>query len=510
MYRAAKVAETSTTFTGFLRINDKTLIDPMSIERPEKIISEPIKILHIDDDSGFLDLTKAFLEKEFNEIDITTAIGSTEGLERIEDGAFHCVISDYEMPRMDGLELLAEVRKEHPELPFVLYTGKGSEEIAGKAINAGVTGYFQKGGPEQHRRLANRVKHAAKEYQTQIESERYSTVLRALDYPVYVVNDEAEFEYVSEAFLTLTGYDREEIIGSQPEKIKTDEAAQRANDILAEIVSSDGPESKKFRVDIRRKDGETVPCYDHMAALPFDEDFRGSVGILRDATRETRQRKELIRQNKRLEEFTSIVSHDLRTPLGNAQTAATLARSTADESHFDTLESELDRMDRMIDELLTLAKEGEAVSETEPIDLGRLATEAWEPFGSTQDSLYIPEGTARIDADKSRFRRLLENLFRNAVEHCPSPVTVTVGRTESGFYVADDGPGIDEANHEDVFEPGYTTVEDGTGFGLAIVRRIADAHGWEVAVTRSDSGGTRFDVQVTSNPEVSESHPVVS
>jgi PAS domain S-box-containing protein len=504
------MAETNTTTTGFFTINDVTLILTMSIETPDKAISGPIKILHIDDDSGFLDLTKAFLEKEFNDVDMTTAVGSTEGLKRIKNEAFHCVVSDYEMPKMDGLELLAEVRKEYPELPFVLYTGKGSEEIAGKAINAGVTGYFQKGGPEQHRRLANRVKHAAKEYQTQIESERYSTVLRALDYPVYVVNDEAEFEYVSEAFLTLTGYDRDEIIGSQPEKVKTDEAVQRANSILAEIVSSDGPESRKFRVDIQRKDGETVPCYDHMAALPFDEEFRGSVGILRDATRETRQRKELIRQNKRLEEFTSIVSHDLRTPVDNAKTAAALARSTADESHFDTLEAELNRMDRMIDELLTLASEGEAVSETEPIDLGRLATEAWEPFGSARDSLSIPEETARIDADESRLRRLLENLFRNAVEHCPSSVTVTVGHTESGFYVADDGPGIDEANREDVFDPGYTTAEDGTGFGLAIVRRIADAHGWEVAVTQSDSGGTRFDVQVSSATSVSEPRPIVS
>ena len=482
----------------------------MSIETPDKAISEPIKILHIDDNSGFLDLTKAFLEKELNEIDMTTAVGPTEGLKRIEEGAFHCVVSDYEMPKMDGLALLAEVREEYPELPFVLYTGKGSEEIAAKAINAGVTGYFQKGGPEQHRRLANRVKHAAKQYQTQIESERYSTVLRALDYPVYVVNDEAEFEYVSEAFLTLTGYDREEIVGNQPKKVKTDEGVQRANDILAEIVSSDGPDARKFRVDIQRKDGETVPCYDHMAALPFDEEFRGSVGILRDATREQRQRRELIRQNERLEEFTSIVSHDLRTPLSNAKTAATLARSTADESHFDTLEAELERMEQMIDELLTLASEGQAVSDTEPIDVGSLAAEAWEPFGSEQDSLVTPSETVPVDGDESRLRRLLENLLRNAVEHCPSPVAVTLGRTEDGFYVADDGPGIDETHREDVFEFGYTTAEDGTGFGLAIVRRIADAHGWKIAVNESDSGGTRFDVQVTSTTSVSEAHPIVN
>ena len=96
-------------------------------------------------------------------------------------------------------------------------------------------------------------------------------------------------------------------------------------------------------------------------------------------------------------------------------------------------------------------------------------------------------------------RRLLENLLRNADEHCESPVTVTVGRTADGFYLADNGPGLDEMDREQVFEPGYTTAVDGTGFGLTIVKRIADAHGWEVSISDSASGGVRFDFIV--NPE---------
>jgi len=80
-------------------------------------------------------------------------------------------------------------------------------------------------------------------------------------------------------------------------------------------------------------------------------------------------------------------------------------------------------------------------------------------------------------------------------------VTVTVGSLEDGFYVADDGPGIPEADREKVFESGYSTDGDGTGLGLAIVRRIAQAHGWDVTLTTSESGGARFEFHGVERPD---------
>lgn len=453
----------------------------------------PVKILHIDDDQSVLDLTTSFFDMEFDAIDITTLTSPTEVLNKLAEDSFHCVISDYDMPEKNGLELLADVHAKYPDLPFILYTGKGSEEIAAEAINAGVTGYLQKGGPDQTRRLANRVKHAANEYQTQLESERYSTVLRALDYPVYVVDDDATFEYVNDAFVELTGYDREEILGSSPGLIKTDGAVETADQMLSGIVSSSGPDREKFRVDIQTANGDTVPCYDHMAALPFDDEFRGSVGILRDATTEHEQREELLQQNERLEQFTSVVSHDLRTPLGNAKTAAMLARTTGENEHFDQLEEAHDRMDVLIEDLLTLAREGKTIAETESVSISEIALDARQTLCTEEDTLELPETDVTVTGDQSRLYQLVENLIRNAVEHSCSPVTITVDRYADGFYIADDGPGIAEECRETVFDAGYTTTNDGTGFGLAIVKRIADAHGWEVKVTDSDAGGARFE-----------------
>ena len=503
----------------------------MSVDDLQEATATPIAVLHIDDNSGFLELTEAFLEAELDRGRVATAVGAEDGLERLDEGCFHCVVCDYDMPQRNGLEVLEEVRAQYPELPFILYTGKGSEEIAAEAINAGVTGYFQKGGPDQHRRLVNRIEHATAEYRARIESERYSTVLQALGYPIYVVDVDAEFEYVNDAFLELVGYDREEVIGSKPRLIKSEEGVETADDVLAEVVSSSGPDTRQFRVDVQTKDGDVVPCYDHMAALPFDEEFRGSVGILRDITRERQQQAELVRKNERLEEFTSIVSHDLRAPLNEAGTAAALARSTGEDEYFEKLEAQHDRMERMIGDLLTLARKGRTVSTAEPVDVTELVVEVWERFCGAEDSLELPDDRVVVDGDPARLRQLFENLLGNAVEHgstsppsqaredtgsentsepsvahAPedavehgsSAVTVTVGWHDDGFFLADDGTGIDEEQREAAFDPGYTTADDGTGFGLTIVRRIADAHGWDISVTESDAGGVRFEFAVDS------------
>ena len=101
--------------------------------------------------------------------------------------------------------------------------------------------------------------------------------------------------------------------------------------------------------------------------------------------------------------------------------------------------------------------------------------------------------TATIHADRSQFQELLEKLVANAIEHAGPDITVEVGVLDGGFYVADDGPGIDPSARETVFELGYSTNAAGTGMGLAIVEQIADAHDWSATVTDSESGGARFE-----------------
>lgn len=818
-----------------------------------------IRVLHVDDEPDFAELTANFLKREDDRFTVEVATSATKGLEYLSQQNFDCIVSDYDMPGQNGIEFLKSVRKNAHNLPFVLFTGKGSEEIASKAISVGVTDYLQKeSGTDQYTVLANRLRNAVRrhraekdrkrqrkaietaqegisilnedgeyiyvnqayadlygykademtgehweliypddktavvqevilptvaedgywsgettglradgttfledhtvaqtvagelicsvrdrtmEQEQEIELTQFRTLVKTLNDPVYVLDEAGQFEYVNDAFVEMVGYDRDTIIGAQPTLIKSVEAADRSESNLGRVLSSDGPDSVRFEIEVQPKQGEPIPCEDHMGVLPYEGDsFEGSVGILRDITErkereqklcrtntvlrtiveslpmgvlvedaerdvlmandmlgetfgmpidggeltghdcatmaeelkdlfvdperfikviserleqrepvqneelsltdgrvlerdyvpytlpegeanlwiyrdvtERKQRKQKLDRSRRflqdtqevahiggweldiqsgslrwsdevyrihglpldtdvtaegtikfchpndrdsirealdrltaegepfeldvridtvdddvrwvrslgepvyenneliaargtlqditeqkkrernLEEFANVVSHDLRSPLNVAEGRLELARRECDSEHLDDVASAHNRMKTLIEDLLTLAREGDAVRELEAIDLEGLTRDCWGNIATTEATLST-ETSQEIHADQNRLQQLLENLIRNAVEHGDGAVTVTIGELENGFYVEDTGPGIPEDERDNVFEGGYSTIEEGTGFGLGIVERVADAHGWAIQVNESSEGGARFEI----------------
>ena len=218
---------------------------------------------------------------------------------------------------------------------------------------------------------------------------------------------------------------------------------------------------------------------------------RGYAVVLRDVTERRHRERALETQNERLEEFTGIVSHDLRNPLQVIDGHLELASETGDLDHVEAAKDGVDRIERLLDDLLRLAQQGRTIEETTATSLAAAVREAWSVVGSADASLSV-ETDRTVAADAERLQQALENLFRNAVEHGGN--TVTVGDTDDGFYVEDDGPGIPAGERGTVFEFGVTTSEDSTGFGLAIVERIVEAHGWSISVTESNAGGACFEV----------------
>jgi len=280
-----------------------------------------------------------------------------------------------------------------------------------------------------------------------------------------------------------------------------------------------------------------VPLGDHGVVLvastepgAFDEnDYRLAQLLCENATAaiervaheaKLRQREdELERENERLDEFASLVSHDLRNPLNVANGHLELASEACDSPHIDSAAQALDRMGTLVDDVLALAREGQAVDETEPVDLSMVAAQCWANVETTDAQYHLVDDLV-VMADESRLAQVFENLFRNAVEHGPpSPrsqapddagehgssdgtdtLTVTVGALREsdgdpqGFYVEDDGVGISPAACERVFEAGYSTEDGGTGFGLRIVKDIVEAHGWDIECTAGEAGGARFEI----------------
>ena len=198
----------------------------------------------------------------------------------------------------------------------------------------------------------------------------------------------------------------------------------------------------------------------------------------------------------RIEEFSSLVAHELRSPIQTAKSGIDLAKAQCDSRYLDEVGETIDRMDELIDNLLEVLEHGETTVETTAVDLEAVVEAAW-PRG-TAANLLIEGELPTVEAERSRLQQLLENLFRNAVDHAGEGVTVRVGALgddpATGFYVADDGPGIGADRREVVFEYGYTGSPEGSGLGLAIVEEIADGFGWDVTVTDSETGGARFEI----------------
>lgn len=304
----------------------------------------------------------------------------------------------------------------------------------------------------------------------------------------------------------------------------------------------------------------------HVRVTPIDDGCERHVGwlfVIRDVTERKHREHRLRRQNDRLEGFADMVSHDLRSPLNVADEYLELAQETGDLRYLSRVGESHERMKTIIEDVLELARDGTHVSEVEPIELESVARQAWGN-ADVGTAAFEVHTSATIHADVDRTLRLLENLFRNAVEHgstspasqahqdavehghpgtqfvadgdlehdltCRRPdgeavtdtysgpgrdrvghgsddvgssagVTIRVGIIEddtgtgTGFYVEDDGPGISEAERDQIFDYGYSTGGDGAELELSIVRRIATAHGWSVTVCTGEMGGARFEFE---------------
>ena len=329
------------------------------------------------------------------------------------------------------------------------------------------------------------------------ECTRYEAFIRNSP-DIILLHDEAGVaKYVSPAVERELGYDPESLVGRTPFTDVHPDDRERAMETFDRILSRpDTVMTEEFR--IRAADGSYVWIESRATNLRDEE---GINGILLNS-RVIDERKEyetaLERQNKRLDDFASVLSHDLRNPLNVAQGRLELAAEECDSDHLEHVDRAHQRMESLIAGLLTLAQEGASVTEREPVDLSSLLEESWSNV-STNGATVTIDVDRTISADGSRLQQVFENLFRNAVEHGGEGVSVTVGELSDGFYVEDDGPGVPEEDREQICEAGYSTGEDGSGLGLSIVSEIVEAHGWTIRVTEGSDGGARFEITGVEN-----------
>jgi len=333
-----------------------------------------------------------------------------------------------------------------------------------------------------------------RDYQDRLERERdrFAALLDAVPVPLVLIDidDDPIVKQTNESFRETFGFTGHELGGScLDDFIVTDDRSAVAKELNTRIQRGE-----RVRREVTRQtaNGDTRTFLLH--GVPFSRDDQSeALAAYIDITDQKESRRQLRRRTEELEDFANVVSHDLRNPLNVASGNLELLADEFDSPHIDSIQNAHTRMQELIENILMLAKQGKSIDETEPVSLDECVSQSWETIDTGNATLTV-ETTATIHADENRLRQMLSNLIRNSVEHVGHDVTVTVGDLDNGFYVADDGPGIPDAERSKVFEAGHTNTESGTGFGLSIVREIVEAHGWTITIADSESGGARFEI----------------
>ena len=418
-----------------------------------------------------------------------------------------CVVVGHDPPALDARTALERVREAGHDQPFLLYAPEADDAVVERVLADGGAYLCEHSDTAARSLLLARVRSLVESYRAERRIELRD---RAIDQaPVGVTVADADdpdenLVYVNERFETVTGYDAESAVGRNCRFLQGPGTDAATVDRIREGIDA----RERVSEVVLNYDADGTPFWNRLDIAPV-RDENGAVthffGFQKDVTERKELERDLRRQQELQERFAGIVSHDLRNPIGLAQGHLALLQEEYEDESLEEIDCALERMLTLIDDVLELARGGTAVVDPSPVDLSAVTAAARTTVGDQRVDVRIVDDLPQPAGDPDRLATLFENLFRNAAEHATdddAPASVRVGRSERGFYVEDDGPGIPEGERESVFEWGVTSADDGTGFGLAIVGIIAEVHGWAVTVCEGADGGARFEFAFDAVPTV--------
>ncbi|GAB3031091.1 ATP-binding protein [Natronobiforma cellulositropha] len=412
-----------------------------------------------------------------------------------------CLVSGGSLPDGSPADLLAAARAQTPPAPVVFTPPTDTPELLRAAAGAGVSYLPTTADPTGETLLACVRDHLETAARSRTHHDSHRILEALLEQPaleLYVKDRDARCLRLSkracaEMWADPTGKTELEISSSAIER-----EARRAHESDVAVIESGDPILERDEPYLEFvEDDETF--WRRTSRFPWHDEegtVQGVVGVRCDVTEEKRLERDLHYQRQRLERLASFAAHDLRNPLNIAHGYLEYALETGTEEPLEQTRAALEQLRDLIDDLVTTARTELDEPSIAPVELSPAVESAWDAVSvdsSTLDSR-VSDG-ATVWADPHYLSLLLENLFKNAIVHAGTTVDVTVGVTDTGFFVEDDGPGIAEHERESVLEYGYTTTDGGTGVGLAIVNQVVGVHDWSLSITDGRAGGARFDVE---------------
>jgi len=275
----------------------------------DNVHSNKLNVLYIDDEKGFCELTRLYIQRRNKDIKVHIAYSAEEALELLRGRSFDAIISDYQMPGMDGVSFLKNLRSSEDSTPFILFTGKGREEVAVEAFENGADFYIQKGGdPEsQYAELVHKIHQAVNLHRARKElqenEERYHSLFEESRDAIWFTSKEGRIIEANKASINLLGYPKEEFLGMDARQLYAD---PKDRDFFVKSVLEKGF-VKDYEVTLRRKDGRDLLCtFTSHVWRNKKGKLLGYRGIVHDIT-ESRRVQEALRKSE--ERYRLITEH---------------------------------------------------------------------------------------------------------------------------------------------------------------------------------------------------------
>ncbi len=263
-----------------------------------------ISVLQVDDDSAFAEMAADFLERENERFTVDVATSGSEAFDKLAENDYDCIVSDYQMPGWNGVDFLETTRENHPDLPFILFTGKGSEDVASKAISAGATDYIQKQqGTSQYEVLANRIENNVARLRAELDvvstEHRYRRLIEQTSEVIAILDPNGIYQYLSPSATEVIGYAPHELIGENGfEYIHPEDRDEAMTQFFAMVENPELRPTVEFRFE--QQDDSTVWLEVEARNLLDEPTIEGLVVYARNIT----DRKE---REQRLERYRTLV-----------------------------------------------------------------------------------------------------------------------------------------------------------------------------------------------------------
>lgn len=489
-----------------------------------------ISILYVEDDPEARELVSNVLARQIRALRLYTAGNGEEGLALFSKHRQDIVITDINMPVMDGIRMSNGIKSLDPEALIIAVTAYSDTRYLLDAIEIGISRYVLK--PVDYEKLFAAIdkcietvtlRRRVNEQNDHIL--QLSRAVEASPCAVVITNSKGTIKYINPKFITLTGYSSEEAIGQNPRILKSDKMAASTYEELWSTITAGKEWHGQFLN--RKKNGELY--WESASISPIFNDQGGIthfVAVKEDITERKRAEErieelntnlaarasELEAANQELEAFNYMVSHDLRKPLTNincnCQVILELYRTQLDEqctSCVSDIYDETLRMSQLIDTLLKFSRLNRTELLSQQVNLSDIASYVSSSLRIAEPqrrAVFHIAGGIVAQGDPKLLRVVLENLLGNAWKYAGKrdETIIEFGMTESGggpaYFVRDNGIGFDTAHAEKLFLPFERAPDakefEGHGIGLTTVQRIIKRHGGSLWAEGKPGEGATF------------------